>query len=185
FGFGIESEHYDLTVQVRPRAGMQHAVRTVGVIGLESGSYDQRVVEGSGRQSITFRLPPGTYSAGSLTSARDRDGASVGVVSYAPTVRLGANTTVVLNERRAKQFTYAVDRPVVSDGEIMMVEWNGAAGTSGFTLAGAFDRLYAMPLQGGKAGTPDSSLKWLLSEPDAVLRPDHGASVGLRALAAP
>src|SRR5262249_28275166 len=38
FGFGIESEHYDLTVQVRPRAGMQHAVRTVGVIGLESGS---------------------------------------------------------------------------------------------------------------------------------------------------
>ncbi len=36
FGYWLESEHYDLTVEVAPRAGTQSATTTVGLTGLQS-----------------------------------------------------------------------------------------------------------------------------------------------------
>ena len=66
FAFGLESEHYDLTVEVDPRARAQTGSHTIGLIGLDNGAFDQRELDGSGRQSVTFRLPPGTYAIGSI-----------------------------------------------------------------------------------------------------------------------
>ena len=48
-GFELETERYDLTVEVDPRSGTQRASHTVGLIDQVTGAYDQRFVTGRGR----------------------------------------------------------------------------------------------------------------------------------------
>jgi hypothetical protein len=164
FAFGVESEHYDLTVEIDPRPRARTGSHTIGVIGLESGSFDQQEVDGDGRQSVTFRLPPGTYAVGSITFATGRDGARVGVLASSPQVALRADERVVLRERRARRFRYRTDRRVVSNGAIMSVDWSSAAGSAEFALAGAVDRLFALPVASSTRGTVQGALNWLLAE---------------------
>ncbi|HUL80482.1 MAG TPA: S8 family peptidase, partial [Vicinamibacteria bacterium] len=184
FGLVLESEHYNLTVQVDPRRGTQHATHTIGLLGLDTFTYDQREITGQGPQSVTFRVVPGTYAVGGITFGLAADGASEGVLSYQPSVDVHSNQTVVLDGNAARQFRYRTDRPVVSNGQIMTVTWNGAAGFAGFTLAGAVDRLYAQPLDASSGGEVESQLNWMLSQPDAELASPRGP-VSLRALTAP
>jgi subtilisin family serine protease len=182
FGFGEESEHHDLTVEIRPRAGTQHASHLVGLLGLESGSFEQRVVDGKGPQRVTFRVSPGTYSVGAVTFGLAADGASEGVLDFEPTISADVDRAIVLDGATARPFSYTTDRPAASDGQIMSVDWSTAAGFGGVMLGGAVDRLYARPFVAGDGGTVTAALNWMLSEPDAELTPAGGATVSLRAI---
>ena len=185
FALSLESEHYNLSVEVDPRAGTQSADHSVALVGLNSGSYDQRELSGPGPQRVTFRVPPGDYSVGAVTFALGADGGHEGVLAYQPVIHLAADAKVVLDERSARAFSHSNDRPVTSDGQIMSVSWSDAAGGAGFMFAGSADRLYATPM----TSTPDlaiqSSLNWLLAQPAALLRFDAGAKVPLEPVAGP
>ena len=185
FGFELESEHYDLTVAIEPRPGTQHSSHVIGLVDLATGGYDQAELEGSGRQTHTFRVPPGTYSVGDISFGLAADEASEGTLAYEPSLSVTADTELVLDHAKTAPFDYSTQRPVVSEGQIMMVDSYGAAGYSGFVFAGAVDRLYAQPLDSSDGGTVDSALNWLLSQPDAEIATPRGANVPLRAVGAP
>ena len=180
FGADLESEHYDVTVTVRPRPGSQNETHQVAIVGLQDGSFEQRALAGDGPQTTTFRVPPGAYSVSSLSFGNASDGDSEGVVSFDQAVDVSANTAVTLNEARARLFTYDVRRPVLRDGVNLTIDWNGDAGFSGYTITGSMDRLYAQPLRNPADGSVDSRINWLLTQPDAVLAGGAEAPVALR-----
>ena len=169
FGFGLESEHHDLTVQLKPRSGTQDGTHVIGLAGLDVSFFDQRVVTGSAAQSITWRVPPGTYSAGAISFDLAADGAEEGVLTYDPEVAVHSTKTITLDGDEAARFGHSVDQPVSSDGQFMGVFWNTNTGGTGFTFAGNADRLYAKPLRSSATGTVESYLNWMLSQPDAEL----------------
>ncbi len=186
FGFTLESEHYNLTVEIDPRAGTQSATHTVALVGLDPFTYDQRELVGDGSpQSVTFRLPPGTYSASALTFGVAADEAQEGVVSFDPTIHLTSNTKVVLDAGKAKPFTYVTSRPASSDGQIMLADWSAEGGFAGLIFAGNVDRLYATPSDSSGGAIFTSSLNWMLSQPAAEVFPASGDSVPMQSLAAP
>ncbi len=187
FGFVLESEHYDLTVEIDPRDGTQSASHTLALIGLDTFSYDQRELVGNGSpQSVTFRVPPGTYSAGALTFALAGDEAREGVVTFEPVIRLTSDTKVVLAGDDAQRFSYVTSRPSSSDGQIMMVDWATAeGGFAGLILGGNADRVYATPGVSSGDVTFTSSLNWMLSQPAAEILPSSGDAVALQSLAGP
>ena len=43
FGFGLESEHHNVTVELKPRSGTQHGTHVIGLAGLDVSFFDQRV----------------------------------------------------------------------------------------------------------------------------------------------
>jgi subtilisin family serine protease len=184
FGLSLESEHYDLTVQVKPRPGTQSANHTVALVRLDTGDYDQRELTGAGPQSVTFRLTPGTYSTGAISFGLAADEAHEGILAYQPTIQLHENTTVVLDEGAAQPFTAATDRPAWSEGQFMLVELATDAGAAGFTLTGSTDRLFATPLASKPGAAVDSGLWEMLSQPAGELTPAGGRTVGLQPLAA-
>ena len=169
FGFGLESEHHDLTVQLKPRSGTQSGTHVIGLASLDGSFFDQRVVTGSAAQSVTWRVPPGTYSAGAISFELAADGAKEGVLTYDPEVAVHSTTTITLDGDEAARFGHSVDQPVSSDGQFMGVFWNTNTGGTGFTFAGNADRLYAKPLRSSATGTVESYLNWMLSQPDAEL----------------
>ena len=184
FGLSLESEHYDLTVRVQPRPGTQDATHTVALLGLDSGDYDQRELTGAGPASVTFRVPPGTYSAGAISFGLAADEAHEGIVAYQPTIHLNANTSVVLDESAAQPFSYATDRPAWNEGQAMLVQWDGTAGSGGLMLTGSTDRLFATPLASTPEAQVSSALWGMLSQPAAELRVGGGQPVSLQPLAA-
>ena len=181
FGFGLESEHHDLTVQLKPRSGTQSGTHVIGLSGLDVNFFDQRVVTGSSTQSITWRVPPGTYSAGAISFGLAADGAEEGVLTYDPEVAVHSTATITLDGDEAARFGHSVDQPVSSDGQFMGVFWTTNTSGTGFTFAGNADRLYAKPQQSSATGTVDSYLNWMLSQPDAELV-GAGSPVPLKSL---
>lgn len=185
FGFSLESEHYDLTVEIDPRTGTQTSTHTLALVGLDTFSYEQRTLSGTGSpQTVTFRVPPGTYSTGAITFGLADDEGLEGLLTYEPLVRVSSDQRVVLDGDDARPFSYKTSRPAASDGQIMMVDWGGSAGFAGFMLVGSVDRLFATPLQSNEKLTVTSSLNWMLSQPAAELSPASGATVPLQMLAA-
>lgn len=179
FGADLESEHYDLTVTVKPRPGSQNETHQVSIVGLANGDFEQRALAGDGPQTTTFRLPPGAYSVSSLSFGDGSDDASEGVLSFDQSVDVAAHTAVTLNESHTKLFTYDVQRPVLRDGVNLTIDSNAPAGFSGFTITGSMDRLYAQPLPAPADGTVDGRINWLLTQPDAVLT-GRGTPLALR-----
>ena len=169
FGFGLESEHHNVTVELKPRSGTQHGTHVIGLAGLDVSFFDQRVLTGSGAQSVTWRVPPGTYSVGGISFNLAADGAQEGVLTYDPEVGVNSTRTITLDGDEAARFGHSVEQPVSTDGQFMGVFWNTSASGTGFTFAGSADRLYATPLQSSATGTVDSYLNWMLSQPDAEL----------------
>ena len=99
------------------------------------------------------------------------------MVSYDPSFTVSKNTEIVLDENKTGRFDYKVGRPVVNDGAILDVAWNGEAGYTGFTFFGSVDRLYARPSAGLTGGAPRArwcghvASNWLLSQPEGLLTP--------------
>jgi hypothetical protein len=170
-------------VRVQPRAGTQDATHTVALLGLDTGDYDQRELTGAGAASVTFRVPPGTYSAGAISFGLAADEAHEGIVAYQPVIHLDASTTVVLDESAAQPFSYATDRPAWNEGQAMLVQWDGSAGSGGLMLTGSTDRLFATPLASTPEARVSSALWGMLTQPAAEVRVDGGQAVSLQPLA--
>ena len=181
--YQLESERYDVTITIKPRTGTS-AGHQLGLSGFsEPWVYEQRTFDASSEaQSATFRLPPGTYATGAISSGLAADGAHEGVVTYQPSFTVDKNTEVVLDENDTRRFDYKVDRPVVIDGTILDVGWDGAAGHSGFTYYGFADRAYARP-SAGLDGTTTVAANWLLSQPEGIITPAGQSKIALRQLA--
>ena len=183
-GYQLESERYDLTVVVKPRAGTLSASHQVGLIGFDDYSYESRTLDAApGKRTVTVRVAPGTFSVGAVSFATAGDGAREGVVSYRPSFEVTQNTKVVLDENEAAEFGYDVDREVVNDGGILDIGWDGEPGHTGFLFYGFVDRLYAQPSADVAAGgVANAAANWLLSEPEGLLTPTGGEPVPLRPL---
>ena len=183
----LEPEQYDVKVTVKPREGSRNVSHQLGLNGFgEPWVFEQRSFDASNdAQSATFRLPPGTYSTGAISFGLAQDGAREGVVTYNPTFSVSKNTEIVLDENSARRFDYTVDKPVVDDGAILDVGWNGDAGYTGFTFYGAVDRVYAQPSKDLTGGAATVAANWLLSQPEGLLSPPRGTPVPLRPLTAP
>lgn len=183
FGFALESEHYDLTVRVVPRPDTQRTAHDIAVQGAVDGSFVNRTVTGAGQEEVTFRVVPGIYGAADLSFALADDGGVDGVLAWTPRVHVTADTVVTLDGADARLFDYAVERPVLNDGQVMTVSWIDDDGFTGFGLAGGVDRLYVTPSQATGAGQATGALNWVLSQPDAELTAGSTV-VPLRAVAA-
>ncbi len=174
----LESEHYDVTVTIKPRAGSQSVSHQLGLSSYgDAGIYEQRSFDAlPGAQSATFRLPPGTYSTGAISFGQAADGAKEGVVTYEPSFTVTKDTKIVLDENQTGRFDYQVDKPVVNDGAILDVGWSEGDDYTGFTFFGSVDRLYARP-SAGLGGHATVASNWLLSEPEGLRTPQQGKSV--------
>jgi subtilisin family serine protease len=183
----LEPERYDVKVTIKPRAGSRAVSHQLGLSGFgEPWTFEQRSFDASpDAQSVTFRLPPGTYATGAISFGLANDGAKEGVVVYNPTFTVSKDAEIVLDENDARRFDYKVDKPVVDDGAILDVGWNGEAGYTGFTFYGAADRVYALPTKDLTGGSATVAANWLLSQPEGVLSPPRGAPVPLRPITAP
>ncbi len=166
-GYVLEPEMYDVTVRVVPRSGSQSVSHQVALSSYGPPySFDQRTFDATPDEvTATFRVPPGTYSAGDLGFGVAADGASEGIVSYDPSIEVSADTEVVLDENDTGRFDYEVDRPVVVDGAILDVSWQTDAGPTGYLWYGAADRLFARP-SAGLGGSASIATSWLLTEPE-------------------
>ena len=181
-GYYLEPERYTLKVVIKPRAGTRVASHVVALLGYSDYSYDQRELDAAkGERTLTFRLPPGTYSTAVTSFGQAADDSSEGVLDVRPQVVLSQNTTLTIDESTSKLFDYATDRPVVNDGSVMYSGWLGPQGdyTSG-AIYGKFDRLYSRPMTGDGGATVDSQLYFQLSQPEGALKPGGTAPIGLR-----
>ena len=185
--YQLEPERYDVKVTIKPRKGSQSASHQLGLSSFgEPSVFEQRFLDASpDAQSVTFRLAPGTYSTGAVSSGLAQDGAHEGVVTYDPSFTVSKDTEIVLDENAARRFDYSVDKPVVDEGAILDVGWNGAVGYTGFTFYGRADRVYAQPSQNLADGSATMAANWLLSQPEGLIVPPRGAPVPLRPLTAP
>ena len=185
--YQLEPERYDVKVTIKPRKGSLNVSHQLGLSGFgEPWVFEQRSFDASpDAQSATFRLPPGTYSTGAISFGLAQDGANEGVVTYDPSFAVSKDTEIVLDENTARRFDYKVDKPVVDDGAILDIGWNGDAGYTGFTFYGQADRVYAQPSKGLTGGSATMAANWLLSQPEGLIVPPRGAPVPLRPLTAP
>ena len=185
--YQLEPERYDVKVTVRPREGSRTVSHLLGLTGYgDLGLYEQRSFDASDEaQSATFRLPPGTYGTGVISFGLAKDDAHEGVVSYNASFTVSKNTEIVLDENAARRFDYTVDKPVVDDGAILDIAWDGDAGYTGFTFYGAVDHLYAQPSKDLNGGHASVASNWLLSQPEGLIVPPRGKPLALRPLTAP
>ena len=184
--YQLEAERYDVKVTIKPRAGSRSVSHQLALSSIGAPwSYDQRTFDASpDAQTVTFRVAPGTYSTGVISFGLAQDGAQEGIVSYNPTFTVSKNIDIVLDENEAKRFDYKVDKPVINEGAILDIGWDGAAGHTGFLYYGAVDRLYAQPTKDLTGGSATIASNWTLSEPEGVITPPRGAPVALRPLTA-
>ena len=164
FAFGLESEHYDLTVRSTRGADAD------GLAHHRPGRPGQRGLRPAraGRQRPPERdLPPAArHLRHRVDRLRDRPrrlagrGADLrpgraparrhpGGAQGAPDAALPLHHGPPRREQR-RDHERRLERP---------------AGYAGFTLAGAVDRLYALPATTGPKGSFQSALNWLLAEP--------------------
>ncbi len=169
FGFGTESERYDLAVRLRPRDGSRLATHTVGLLGLDNGTFDERSASGDGEQVVRFRVEPGAYSVADIGFDIAGDRAAEGVLTFRPSVQVTRDTEILLDGRVARRFDVRTDRPAISDGLILSVDWASPDSFTTFTLAGGVDRVFAQPLASSAGGQAATALDWMLSQPDAEL----------------
>ena len=184
--YQLEPERYDLTVSVKPRTGSHAVSHQLGLSGYgEPWVYEQRTFDASDdAQTVTFRLPPGTYATGAISFGTAADGASEGVVTYDPKITLDRDVDVVLDEDDTEEFGYVASRPVVSDGAILDVGWDTDAGHTGFTYYGFADRVYARP-SAGLGGTATVAENWLLTQPEGLLKRAGAQPVAVRPVPSP
>lgn len=185
--FLLEPERYDVTITIKPRDGSQYASHMLGFAGKQDPwIYEQRTFDASpNAQTATFRVPPGDYSTGVISSGLATDGATQGLISYQPQIHVTKDISVVLDENDTSQFDYQVDQPAVADGAILDVEWNGDEGPASYMFSGSQDQVYAQPSAGIAGGQTSIAANWILAEPDGLLSRGSSAAIGLRPIAAP
>jgi subtilisin family serine protease len=114
-GWYKESEVYDLTIQAVGRDGEPYdgeaRYAQAGVLNVDDGSAFGRAVR-LGGGTRTVRVPAGTYSiAGDLWEEDAAGGITELTAAVEPEVEVTADTTVVLDARRAEPVTVATQRP--------------------------------------------------------------------------
>lgn len=185
--FLLEPERYDVTITIKPRADSQFASHVLGFSGYQDPwIYEQRTFDASpNTQTATFRVPPGDYATGVISSGLAANGATQGIVSYQPLIHVTKDTSVVLDENDTNQFDYQVDQPAVADGAILDIGWNGDAGPTSYLFAGSQDEVYAQPSASVPGGQASVAATWTLAQPDGLLTRGSGAPIGLRPIPAP
>ena len=178
----LEPERYDLTVQITPRSGTQEAAHQVSLLSYADYSFDQRELDAApGQRTVTFRVPPGSYSATVVSYGQAADDSSEGVLDVRPFLDVHHDTSVLVDENTSRRFGHRTDRPVVEDGSVMYAGWSGPHGEySEGAIYGRFDRLYAHPMASAHGSTVNAQLYQQLSQPEAELHPDAGSTIGLR-----
>jgi subtilisin family serine protease len=176
-GFTIESEHYDLTLNLIPRADSTEAAHVISVMGPEW--QDKNVDSSPGTKTVTFRLEPGRYYFNDIMTGAQPDGSSSVTIAWAPSVDLHSDTTVTLDANDAKEATYQTDRPVVDNGIVAAL----AMSSNGLVAFGAYDHVYIPPAVTTTDESVSTYLKWDLAQPLGTLT--AGAdSVALRGVPA-
>jgi subtilisin family serine protease len=183
FGYTIESEHYDLTVNLVPRSDAVETAHHVELGGNDTNgsTWENRYIDSSpGTKSVTFRVAPGQYALDDAMTGTQADGSSSLSLAWAPLVDVSADTTVTLDAGNAQEVTYRTDRPVIDNGIIVQMGRGNPSLDTGPLVTGVYDHVY-MPAATADPGELMSSfVKWDLAQPTAVLSDSNGDSANLR-----
>lgn len=151
-GVAVESKKYDLTINLKDRAGRPMSGE-VEVVNAETGSAFMWVPDGK----LTARLAPGSYT---VVTAADVEGLygprSLGLAMLtAPEVDLTTNRVVELDAARARQVKVATPQPTAvvnsridvyrsfTSSEPTPTDWSALRET--FWPGTAYDSLWALP----------------------------------------
>ena len=124
FGYVLEGERYDVTVEVTPRAGTQSASHTVSLAGLDDYALDAADAgRGARPQRSPSASPPGRYGASvvSFGTAAD-DSQDRRARHQAELSRSSATPPSPWTRTQTRLFDYTTDKPVVNDGAIINVQ---------------------------------------------------------------
>lgn len=164
-GFAVhkEQELYDLTLQLRDRAG-DPADGTVVLAAL--GDPNLSLVNLSG--DTTLRLPPGNYTAWSALDVDGDQADSQGLAFLmAPEIVLEKPVTVALDASEARKVT--VRTPQETEQRQMRLDMartapNGVVQREAFTLPISYDQLWVSPTQKVKEGDFSYLTRWRQGE---------------------
>ncbi|MFD7309481.1 S8 family serine peptidase [Promicromonospora sp. NPDC059942] len=109
-GWSKESERYDLTIEAVGRDGEAHDGEA-GVLNVDDGTVLNDSVQLDGGRK-TLRVPTGTYSILGDLYEQDADGEITELTTAVePEIEVTADTTVLLDARRAEPVTVTTERP--------------------------------------------------------------------------
>ncbi len=184
FGYTIESEHYDLTVNLAPRSDAVETAHYVQLAGHDvngNNPWVNRSIDSSaGPKTITFRVAPGEYALGDAMTGVQPDGSSSMSLAWSPVVNVTADTSVTLDAADAQEVTYKTDRPVIDNGVLVNISRGNPDVDPSLIAFGVYDHVYVPPATAGPGELMSSFIKWDLAQPTAVLSDGSGDSTALR-----
>lgn len=176
----IEDERYNMTVDLRDRAGKPAA----GYLQLQQkGNPDVFVIGIDESGTLTMRMLPGTYSLLSYLEVPGANGPdSRGMAQLAdPEVVLDRDRTVSLDASKAVQVKAVV--PKKTEDRVLYLDWyrafSGGDSASGqYLLPSTIDTMYAQPTKAVTDGSLEFEARWRKAYPLLQLT-DRGRSIHL------
>jgi len=179
-GLYKETEHYDLTIEQVGRGGRPVTFGSVGVLNVDDGTRFADFLFLEGGEPVTVRVPPGRYSVvGSVNQYTGTFDLFAASLVGDPQVEVGQATTVVLDARRARPVSVAVDgvdtRPsylevgYIRTDEPDRFHLEYGAGFGGESAG----RVFVQPMGPVTAGQFEANVRWRLMAANA---PDVGHS---------
>jgi hypothetical protein len=175
FGYWLEPELVDLTVNVLDRAGEPARGRSfLDVVSLDVAAGERRYLDGT---TVHMRLAAGTYSVAALIGTPDRGGEEWGpqtsvTFAGAPELTLRRDTTLVLDARQGVQHqTRGAARPLeVTSGVVSYGRtWDRFVMAGSLTADEYVDAYYAVPTKDVRQGTFELDTLWRAAAPALAL----------------
>ena len=169
-GFHIETENYDLHVKVVDRAGNPYAGGDIEIVRVKNGTGLPSIpLDANGE--TTLRMEPGVYSVMSriVTPPRLDVPASFSLAGD-PEVRLDADTTLVIDARRAKRLSASVQGVPTDPIEVELhysrrsgdVDWGNTRSAVLDPEAVANGQVYVQPTSPVSVGAFGLTTRWQL-----------------------
>lgn len=164
-GFYKETEMYTLSAELVGRDG-RPASGVVNLFGLSRDRFDFEFVDGSAGGTVSFRVPPGSYSL-------------MGFIDEFPSVTLagrpqlwvGRDTTVRMDARDGNEATVRVPDVVERRSVDIGYEREARGRGLGSFFGGPFDHVYAVPTNPVTTGRFSMITRWDLQAPETRARP--------------
>ena len=168
-GAYIEPEMYNLTVSGVARDGRPAAVISWAELwSLDTGAFTSKYYSAASN-TVTFRVPPGTYNLAGYLGTADAPNVYALEVSMVnqPQLEVTADTEVVLDARTANEVTFDTPRPTAPSWFAISYHrgFGGRTFHSSLTAGWPIDRAFATPTQPVTEGDFEFYSKWRMIAP--------------------
>ncbi|WP_105968679.1 S8 family peptidase [Streptomyces geranii] len=182
-GFEKAPKTYDLKVSLLGRDGKAPTGGSIyTLMELNNGIPDEYGFLGTG---WTWQVPAGTYAISTWIPDRDAGGVAVGTsVVTSPEIKVGADTAVVLDARKAVEIKPETRQNSEFQGFSTSVHREGAANSWGLTYSQGFwtDHVYVSPTEQVTEGSLEFSAKFRLYEQELTASVTSPAKTELSSL---